>query len=405
MAWNAWGDPPPPNHSRTGSATCCSRPSASRPPTRRHPASTTSSWRPALAEPHRDALASIVGPAICAPTTWTGSCTPAASRRWICCGASRSGRIRRTQLLPATEDEIARILAYCSEHAIAVVPFGGGTSVVGGLDPIRGRFGAVVTLDLRRLDALHWLDEVSGEAELGAVSPGRTPNDCSANGASRWGTSRRASGSPPSAASPPPARRAELRRLRAVQRHDPRLHVVTPAGVLDLGRAPNPPPGRTCANSSPAPRACSGSSPGAVAVHPKPQAVRYEAWSFPDFATGADALRAVTQTGTARPCCSGCPTRPRPGSTWRPPRASANSRSPAAAWPSRCSRAAPNTPSRHAETRRCWRPTAARRWVRARRRPGSTAGSMRRTCATRCWPAVRCAKPWRRQPPGRTSQR
>ena len=54
------------------------------------------------------------------------------------------------------------------EQSIAVVPFGGGTSVVGGLDPIRGDFKAVVSLDLRRLDELHALDEVSGEAELGA---------------------------------------------------------------------------------------------------------------------------------------------------------------------------------------------------------------------------------------------
>ena len=30
-----------------------------------------------------------------------------------------------------------------------------------------------------------------------------------------------------------------------------------------------------------------------------PEATRYEAWSFPDFTTGADALRAVVQTGTA----------------------------------------------------------------------------------------------------------
>src|SRR5260370_26135071 len=35
-----------------------------------------------------------------------------------------------------------------------------------------------------------------------------------------------------------------------------------------------------------------------VRVHPVPAATRYEAWSFPDFATGADALRAVVQTGT-----------------------------------------------------------------------------------------------------------
>ena len=29
-----------------------------------------------------------------------------------------------------------------------------------------------------------------------------------------------------------------------------------------------------------------------------PATTRYEAWSFPDFATGADALRAVAQTGS-----------------------------------------------------------------------------------------------------------
>ena len=63
---------------------------------------------------------------------------------------------------------IAAVLGYCSHHGIAVVPFGGGTSVVGGLDPIRGEFGSVISLDLRRLDELHWLDETSHEAELGA---------------------------------------------------------------------------------------------------------------------------------------------------------------------------------------------------------------------------------------------
>ena len=35
-----------------------------------------------------------------------------------------------------------------------------------------------------------------------------------------------------------------------------------------------------------------------VKVHPAPAATRYEAWSFPDFATGAAGLRAVAQTGT-----------------------------------------------------------------------------------------------------------
>ena len=35
-----------------------------------------------------------------------------------------------------------------------------------------------------------------------------------------------------------------------------------------------------------------------VRIHRRPDAVRHEAWSFPDFATGAAALRAVTQNAT-----------------------------------------------------------------------------------------------------------
>ena len=76
------------------------------------------------------------------------------------------------------------------------------------------------------------------------------------------------------------------------------LRAVTPAGVLDLGRAPE-------SAAGPDLRQLMIGSEGVfgiitrvrVRVHPAPAATRYEAWSFPDFATGADALRAVTQTG------------------------------------------------------------------------------------------------------------
>lgn len=56
---------------------------------------------------------------------------------------------------PNGEDAVADILHYCSDHGIAVVPFGGGTSVVGGLDPVRNDFRAVISLDMRRFDRLH----------------------------------------------------------------------------------------------------------------------------------------------------------------------------------------------------------------------------------------------------------
>ncbi|BBZ08317.1 hypothetical protein MDOR_24860 [Mycolicibacterium doricum] len=54
-------------------------------------------------------------------------------------------------LLPADEEQVAAILEHCSAQRIAVVPVGGGTSVVGSLDPIPGDFAAVVSPDPRRL--------------------------------------------------------------------------------------------------------------------------------------------------------------------------------------------------------------------------------------------------------------
>jgi alkyldihydroxyacetonephosphate synthase len=77
------------------------------------------------------------------------------------------------------------------------------------------------------------------------------------------------------------------------------LRAVTPAGVLDLGRAPE-------SAAGPDLRQLLIGSEGVfgiitrvrVRVHPVPAAARYEAWSFPDFAAGADALRAVAQTAT-----------------------------------------------------------------------------------------------------------
>ena len=67
-------------------------------------------------------------------------------------------------LLPAGHDEVLAVLRACAQHGLPVVPFGGGTSVVGGLAP--GRRGTFVALDLRRMDGLLALDPVSRTATL-----------------------------------------------------------------------------------------------------------------------------------------------------------------------------------------------------------------------------------------------
>jgi alkyldihydroxyacetonephosphate synthase len=69
---------------------------------------------------------------------------------------------------PGSREQLRALLGACAEHALAVVPFGGGTSVVGGVAPIRGEQRAVLTLDLRRLDALVELDVQSRSVTVGA---------------------------------------------------------------------------------------------------------------------------------------------------------------------------------------------------------------------------------------------
>lgn len=67
---------------------------------------------------------------------------------------------------PADHDEVAGLLDWCGRERIAIVPFGGGTSVVGGLAPARDRHRAVIALDLRRLDRLLGVDTESMTATL-----------------------------------------------------------------------------------------------------------------------------------------------------------------------------------------------------------------------------------------------
>ena len=203
-------------------------------------------------------------------------------------------------LLPGTDDEVSAILGYCSQHGIAVVPFGGGTSVVGGLDPIRAGFAAVVTVDLRRFDALHALDEVSGEAEFGAGVTGPDAEALLSERGFSLGhfpqSFRFASLGGYAATRSSGQDSAGYGRFSDMVRG---MRVITPAGTLDIGRAP-------ASAAGPDLRELFSGSEGTfgiitrvrLRVHPKPEAVRYEAWSFPDFATGTAAVRAVTQTGT-----------------------------------------------------------------------------------------------------------
>src|SRR5215211_5464103 len=303
MKWNAWGDPAEAKPLSEGVRSLLRQALGVEESTAPELRPEQVRLRPsALSAADREGLAAIVGTEYCGVDD--------NARLLRAGGKSTLDLLRRKDsgvqdapdavLLPGDDKEIATILQYCARKSIAVVPFGGGTSVVGGLDPLRGDFKAVISLDLRRLNQLHSLDEVSCEAELGAgltgpeaerllgekgFSLGHFPQSfCFATIGGFAAT--RSSGQDS----------AGYGRFDDMVRS---LRAVTPAGVLDLGRAP-------ASAAGPDLRQLLIGSEGVfgiitrvrVRVHPVPPATRYEAWSFPHFATGSAALRAVAQNAT-----------------------------------------------------------------------------------------------------------
>ena len=215
--------------------------------------------------------------------------------------ARRAGRVDSAPdavLTPADHDQVARLLRLCSAERVAVVPFGGGTSVVGGLTPLPGRFFAVITLDLRRLNRLVSLDTTSLTAVLGAgvrtphaeamlaehgLALGHTPQSfeyATIGGYAATRSSGQAS--------------AGYGRFEDMVVG---LRVATPRGDLTPGGPP-------ASAAGPDLRRLLVGSEGtlgvitevAVRVRPRPERVRDEAWSFPDHATGVAALRALAQS-------------------------------------------------------------------------------------------------------------
>ncbi|MDL5205673.1 FAD-binding oxidoreductase [Streptomyces sp. ALI-76-A] len=200
-------------------------------------------------------------------------------------------------VLPAGHDEVLAVLRTCAQHHLALVPFGGGTSVVGGLTP--GRRSAFVALDLRRMDRLLALDPVSRTATL---QPGlRAPQAeelLAAHGFTlghfpqsyEWATIGGFA-----------ATRSSGQASAGYGRFDEMvlgLTLATPEGTLDTGRAPR-------SAAGPDLRQLILGSEGAfgvitsvtVRIRPVPQFRRYEGWHFASFADGTAALRRLAQDG------------------------------------------------------------------------------------------------------------
>jgi alkyldihydroxyacetonephosphate synthase len=69
---------------------------------------------------------------------------------------------------PDGHERVRAVLDLCARLRVAVVPFGGGTSVVGGVAPLRGEQQGVIALDMGRMGELLSLDRDSMTVQVGA---------------------------------------------------------------------------------------------------------------------------------------------------------------------------------------------------------------------------------------------
>ncbi|MGE0420691.1 MAG: FAD-binding oxidoreductase [Reyranellaceae bacterium] len=75
---------------------------------------------------------------------------------------------------PRDESDVAALLDWASSNDIAVIPFGAGSSVVGGVEPVvGGAFKGVVSINLQRLDKVLEIDRKSRAARIqgGVLGP------------------------------------------------------------------------------------------------------------------------------------------------------------------------------------------------------------------------------------------
>ncbi|HTU97120.1 MAG TPA: FAD-binding oxidoreductase [Solirubrobacteraceae bacterium] len=202
-------------------------------------------------------------------------------------------------LTPSSHEEVQAVLECCSAARVAVIPFGGGTSVVGGLRPDAAGFAGTATLDTRRLNALVSVDEMS---RLAVLEPGlRGPEAEALLGARGWTLGHFPQSWEYATLGGFAAARSSGQSSAGYGRFDERvlaLRVATPAGALELGRAPKSAAGPDLRQLILGSEGILGVITSlTLALDPAPEHRVYEGWLLQSFAHGAEVVRRLAQDG------------------------------------------------------------------------------------------------------------
>ncbi|MAT93709.1 MAG: FAD-binding oxidoreductase [Halioglobus sp.] len=90
---------------------------------------------------------------------------------WLALRSGELGPFPDAVAYPESSDEVGALMQYARDHEIDVIPYGGGTSVVGHINP-QGDGRPVLSVDMTRMDRLLHLDRQSQIATFGAGATG-----------------------------------------------------------------------------------------------------------------------------------------------------------------------------------------------------------------------------------------
>jgi alkyldihydroxyacetonephosphate synthase len=204
-------------------------------------------------------------------------------------------------VLPDSAEQLRALLDLCARESIAVVPFGGGTSVVGGVAPLRGEHGGVIALDTARMGRMLALDRESRTATVqGGMRAPALERELARHGltlghypqsyeyVSLGGCAATRSAGQASSG------------YGAIERMVVGLRLAAPVGEISL--APQP-----ASAAGPSLRQLVVGSEGTLGViselslrvRDAPRERLYDGVFFEDFAAGVEALRTLAQEGAA----------------------------------------------------------------------------------------------------------
>jgi alkyldihydroxyacetonephosphate synthase len=199
-------------------------------------------------------------------------------------------------VLPPDAESLPRLLDACAAAGVAVVPFGGGTSVVGGVEPLRGDHGRLISLDLGALREVT-VDRRSLTARLGAGLRG--PEAEAALGREGLTLGHFPQSFEYATIGGFAATRSAGQASSGYGRFDElvsSVRMLAPAGDLSTLETPHTAAGPALRELIVGSEGVLGVIPEVtVRVRPAPSARRYEAWMAESFEAGAEIVRSLAQ--------------------------------------------------------------------------------------------------------------